>query len=428
MKKRKERKFYTGFIILIRMIYESTAFAFSSLKTDKFRTFLSLLGVTIGIFSIVAVFSAVDALQKNINDGMSSFGSDMVFIRPWPMGPDEDGEFKWWEFRNRPNPSYDEYQFIKKNSTKSKHVAYIASFYKIIKYQRNSFTDGWCIAVSEDWDKIASFEVENGRFFSQMEMQNGSNACVVGAEVAAALFPYEDPVGKSIKIGNKETTVVGVCKKEGQSMVSMMDTDYLIMVPVTYAKSFINLKQNGDFIAATPIETVDQEEFTAELKTLTRAVRRLKPSQKDNFAINKMTFLFDVVGNVLGIVNVVGWVIGGFSLLIGAFGIANIMFVSVRERTNQIGIQKALGAKRYVILTQFLVEAAVLSLLGGALGILLVYLLSIGVRDLVPGFEIALSLSNILRGIIVSVAIGLVSGISPAYQASKLNPVEAINS
>lgn len=429
MKESKEKiKWYRHLWVVFKLIGESIVFAFSSLRTDKFRTFLSLLGVTIGIFSIVAVFTAVDALQNNINEGLNSFGSDMVFIQQFPMEPEEGMEFNWWEYRQRPAPTLDEFNFIKKNIKSAKNVAFVASFYKVIKYKRNSFTEGYIAAATPEWDNIYNTEISSGRTFSQVEYDKGTNVAIIGAEVAKMLFGEDDdPVGKTIKLGSLNTMVIGVYKAQGESMVSVMDTDYLVMIPVNYAKSFINLKRQGDLIAATPNDGVEEEEFLAELRTLMRSVRRLKPSQKDNFAINRMTFLINAFGEVFGVINIVGWVIGGFSLLIGGFGIANIMFVSVKERTNQIGIQKALGAKRYVIMTQFLVEAAVLSILGGLLGVLLVYLLSLLLGD-TGSFTLVLTMGNIIRGMVIAIVIGIVSGIMPAYSAARLNPVEAINS
>ena len=429
MKKKTEGKNrYGGIFVVFKMIAESTIFALSSLKTDKFRTFLSLLGVTIGIFSIVAVFTAVDALQKNINDGLNSFGGDVVFIQQWPMAPEDGVEYKWWEYRQRPAPTLEEFNFIKKNSQHSKYVAFIASFYKVIKYKRNSFTQGDVAAVTPEWNNIYDTELSSGRNFTQLEFNNGLNVAIIGAEVANMLFGQEDPVGKFIKIGGLNTAVIGVYKAQGESMVSVANTDYLVMIPVNYARSFIDLKRRGDMIAAIPNDNVEEAEFLAELKSLMRGVRRLTPSQKDNFSINQMTFIFNAMGEIFKVINIVGWVIGGFSLLIGGFGIANIMFVSVKERTNQIGIQKALGAKRYVIMTQFLVEAAVLSILGGLLGILLVYVFSALLKGNTGNFHLILTFGNAIKGLAVAIIIGIVSGIAPAWAAAKLNPVEAINS
>lgn len=427
MRESKEKiKWYKHLSVVFKLIGESVVFAFSSLKNDKFRTFLSLLGVTIGIFSIVAVFTAVDALQNNINDGLNSFGSDMVFIQQFPMEPEEG--VQWWEYRQRPAPTLDEFNFIKKNIKTAKNVAFMASFYKIIKYNRNSFTDGYVAASTPEWDNIYNTELSSGRSFSQTEFDKGTNVAIIGAEVSKMLFGEGvDPVGEIIKVGGLNTTVIGAYKAQGESMVSVMDTDYLVMIPINYARSFINLKRHGDLIAALPADGVDEEEFLEELRTLMRGVRRLKPSQKDNFAVNRMTFLINAFGEIFSVINIVGWVIGGFSLLIGGFGIANIMFVSVKERTNQIGIQKALGAKRYVIMTQFLVEAAVLSILGGLLGVLLVYLLSVILGD-TGSFKLVLTLGNIIKGLTIAIVIGIVSGIMPAWSAARLNPVEAINS
>ncbi len=411
-----------------KMIGESVVFAFTSLKTDKFRAFLSLLGVAIGIFSIVAVFCAVDALKANVMSGLNSFGSDVIYIQEQPWEPEEgDSEYKWWEYRKRPSITEEEYNFLKSHADNARAIVYSSMFYGLFKRGRNSFDNGYVIATSPDLDKVANIEIDKGRNFSLLEAKSGTNVAVLGYEVASALFPDEDPLGKVIKVKNKSTVVIGVIKKQGQSMVSVFDTDNAVIIPLNYGKTMYDVSHKDGMIILAPNEGLDPDEFIASIRMLYRAQRRLKPSQKDNFAINKMTFLVKSFEGIFSVINTVGWVIGGFSLLIGGFGIANIMFVSVKERTNQIGIQKALGAKRYVILTQFLVEAAVLSLAGGLAGVLLVYIISLFMANN-PSFPLVLSFGNIIKGLIIALVIGIISGVIPAYVASKLDPVKAINS
>ena len=413
--------------MILRLIAGSITFAFSSLKGDKFRTFLSLFGVTIGIFSIVTVFTAIDALRANVEGGLKSFGSTTVYVQEFPFAPEEGEEYKWWEFRQRPRPKYEEYMFLRNNSKNAEAIAFFTSSSQTIKYKRNSFSGAGIIAPTYDWNKLANLEIEYGRYFSLHETQASIPIAIVGYEVAQQIFMGEEPMNKIIKIGNSNAKVIGVLKKAGESIVNIFDTDNSILVPYSYAGSLFNTKTANSMICLIPKENVTRDEFIQEIKLLMRSVRRLKPKQKDNFAINEMTFLLDSTKEIFAGIALAGWVIGGFSILIGGFGIANIMFVSVKERTNLIGIQKALGAKKYAILTQFLAEAAALALAGGAIGILLVFfvVLAVGSNETFP---MHLSIYNIIRGLMISSIIGIVAGFIPAYTAANLNPVEAINS
>ena len=420
--------------VVIKLLQESIIFAFSQLKTDKFRTFLTLLGVSIGIFSIVAVFSAVDALKENMNKGFASFGSDVVSISKWPYaGEDEYGnsdnfaEYKWWEYMRRPAPTVQDYKFLRANCETAEAVAMEIQFYKTVKYKRNSISDCSVKSVTYDWFKISEVNLESGRYFTEDEVNSGIPVGIIGYDVCQELFNGEDPIGKKIKTGSREIIVIGVFEKQGESMVNIGgNTDLSVLIPIDVGRYMVNLRWVDVSIYARPKAGIQEQDFCDELMVLMRSQRRLSPSDKNNFSINKMTFLMDVVSGLLSMVNTVGWVIAGFSLLIGGFGIANIMFVSVKERTNIIGIQKALGAKKYVILTQFLTEAVFLSLAGGAIGILLV---CVGILIIPPTamFTMHITVQNIVSGLIVSSIIGVISGISPALAAANLNPVDAIN-
>ena len=419
--------YYRRIQMIFKLMVESISFAFGSLKGDKFRTFLSLFGVTIGIFSIVTVFTAIDALQSNVERGLNSFGSTTVYVQEFPFAPEEGEEYKWWEFRTRPTPKYEEYLFLKANSKTLESVAFVTFTNLSVKYRRNTFSGGFITAPTYEWDKVANVEIENGRYFSMSETQSSIPVAIIGYEVAENLFKGEDPINKIIKLGNSNTRVIGVMRKSGESIVNIFDTDNSVLVPYSYAGTLFNVKRSSAMICLKPQDNISRDEFIQEMRQLMRAVRRLKPKQKDNFALNEMTFLLNSTKEIFGGINLAGWIIGGFSILIGGFGIANIMFVSVKERTNLIGIQKALGAKKYTILTQFLAEAAVLALAGGAVGILFVSLLVLAVGSN-ESFPMQLSAYNIIRGLLISSVIGIVSGFLPAYTAANLNPVDAINS
>lgn len=413
---------------LLKLVSEAIGFALTQLKVDKFRTFLSLLGVSIGIFSIVAVLTAVDSLRNSVNEGFSSFGNDLIFLSSMPMSPEEgdDGVFKWWEYRKRPPIIYAEYLKIKDKLTTCGPTCYYTQFSKKTKYRGNSFNDGSVMASTAQWDMVIHDNIEFGRNFSIYEMESGTQVAILGYDVKEALFPNgEDAIQKIIKIGNVDAIVIGVFEKSGSSAVNMANTDKTILIPIGFAGKMVNLTSSNGEILAKPKEGVSKEIASSEMINKMRSVRSLKLQQKNNFSLCEMSFLMDTVSEVFKTLNMIVWIIGGFSLLIGGFGIANIMFVSVKERTHQIGIQKALGAKKYVITLQFLVEAATLSLAGGLIGILLVY---IATKVIPVGFiTLSLSLGNVMLGSLIAIAIGLIAGVLPARSAANLHPVEAIN-
>lgn len=422
-------------VVFVKLLKESVNFAFSQLWGDKFRTFLSLFGVSIGIFSIVAIFTAIDALQENVRKGFESMSTDVVMVSQWPMVDEDEqgnanitGEFRWWEYMRRPETSYEDYRFIKENSTLSKQTSFSISTSYNIRYGRKSIRNANVECITHNYNSVTRFSMQKGRYFTPDEDTHGAPVAVIGAEVAASLFEEGDPIGKKLKVGPAIATVVGVMEKQGESIVSLGNMDYAVYVPLNFGRYYlVNPRWASNSIYALPKEGVGQQALTDELRTLMRAHRRLAPGQKNNFSVNTMTLLTDSVGQIFSMINAVGWIIAGFSLLIGGFGIANIMFVSVKERTNIIGIQKALGAKKYVIMLQFLVEAAVLAIAGGLVGIMLVFVL-IALIPSSSGFNLTLSAANVFWGVSIASFIGVLAGMIPAYIAANLNPVDAINS
>jgi putative ABC transport system permease protein len=411
-------------------IYESLRFALKALKSNLLRTVLSLLGVTVGIFAIIAVLTFVDSLEKNIKDSLNFIGTNTIYVDKWPWLADSNGEYRWWDFWMRPTPSYNEYKFLSENL---KHMSYIAILADkenmTIRYESNSIGQARLVGASEDYDKIFTVDVEKGRYFSNEEVAAGRNVVIIGNEIANTLFPSSDPIGKTIRIKNLKYMVLGVVKREGESFLDTPSNDYVTIIPYN---SFRRLYQTGtgrwdEMQSSIGIKGFDTDlgliELENEIRGAVRARRGLRPWVKDNFALNRPEALSNIIGNLFDVVGFAGSIIGGFSILVGGFGIANIMFVSVKERTSIIGLQKSLGAKNYFILFQFLFEAMFLSLIGGLAGLFLVYLITfIPVGSLV----IQLSLKNIVLALGVSTIIGLVSGIIPAALAARLDPVAAI--
>ena len=409
---------------------ESFRFAWNALMTNLFRTMLSLLGVTVGIFAIIGVFTIVDSLEKSIKDSLSFLGTGVIYVNKWPFVVDSEGEFKWWDFWKRPNPSYSEYKFLSENlNSKSAIGIYSRDGRSIMKYESNSYEDGVLVGGSYTYKDIFNVPVEGGRYFTENETNNGSNVAVIGANIENALFPDTNGLGKEIKIKGRKYFVIGVMEKEGESFMGFSSNDDNCIIPyMSFRKiyntgtgrwneksSSIGIKGKEDDIGLVQMEY--------ELRGLLRSRRGLRPKDADNFALNRPEAIANVIGGVFDVIGIAGWIIGGFSILVGGFGIANIMFVSVRERTNIIGIQKSLGAKNYFILFQFLFESVFLSFLGGGIGLFLVFLLSLASLG---SLELVLTFRNIAIGLGVSISIGMIAGIIPAAMAARMDPVEAI--
>ena len=408
------------------------------LLADKFRTTLSLAGVSIGIFSIVAVFTVVDSLKESINEGFRKFGSDVVMVERVPIEPDfdQDGRQKLWQYESRPQIGWQEYLFLEENSITAGRMAFSASFNMECVAGRESYDEGAFVAVDGDWRMMVQEKILYGRGFTIGELSSGAAVTIIGSDVAQKLFAgIADPVGRIITVSGTPLRVIGVFSSAGESLVSMMDVDCVRLIPIRFALRIVDIDSPTLKTRITAIshqageETPDgisKEELKSELRILMRQYRRLRPAQEDDFALNELSFVAEQFQSVFGMVNTVGWVVGVFSLLVGGFGIANIMYVSVEERTRIIGIKKALGARKREITMQFLAEAATLSTLGGLAGIALVWLATLLIPDTL--FPIYLSFVNTLKGIAIALVIGMVSGVAPARHAASLHPVDAINS
>lgn len=387
---------------------------------------LSLLGITIGIFAIIFVFSAVDSLRAKLQASVDKLGSKTVFVQKWPWGG--FGDYPWWKYVNRPEPSLRDYQLLKDRLEYAQGVSYeISANERTVKYRANSVEGAGIRAASQDFNKTWNLDFQEGRYFTENESRAGSPVVLIGADIAEGLFNGSAAVGKSIVVMGRKLNVIGVFKKEGEDMMGMSQ-DKNIVMPLNFAKGIMDVESNryDPTITVRGYEHIALDEIESEIRGAMRSIRRIKPGAEEDFALNKSTIASNQLDKMFGIVNKGGWAIGIFSILVGGFGIANIMFVSVKERTNIIGIQKSLGARNYFILLQFLFESIVLCLLGGLLGLALVYLTTLFTKA--AGFEITLFLNNIILGIGVSLAIGMISGFWPAYSASRLDPVEAIRS
>ncbi|RLD81612.1 MAG: ABC transporter permease [Bacteroidetes bacterium] len=410
-------------MIFFKLLRESYVFAIHELMVNKTRTILTLLGLTIGIFTIISVLTVFDSLERSMRKGIESLGSNVVFIQKWPwaMG---GNNYPWWKYYQRPEPTMKDLREIQKRSTAAEGAAMFIDVSRTVHYLSNRVEDVNVMAITHDFGKIMPMEIAGGRYFTPIESNSGKSVIILGATIAENLFNTLEPVGRKVKVFNQKLEVIGVLKKEGEDLFGG-GSDEQVIIPMNYARTVLDIKNMGTTIVVRAKPYITNQELIDELTGVVRSIHKLKPSADNDFAINETDIITQSFDQLFKIIAIVGWIIGGFSLIVGGFGIANIMFVSVRERTNIIGIQKSLGAKNFFILIQFLFEAIFLSLIGGGVGLLLVLAGSYAGTQIL-GFEILLTWNKIIIGIATSSVIGLIAGYVPALMASRLDPVEAM--
>jgi len=404
--------------------------AFQTFRGNRLRSALTLLGITIGIFAIISVFTAVDSLEINIRKSVSSLGDDVIYIQKWPWAPEEgEQEYPWWKYLNRPMVTLEENEYIRENSHLAEEACLVAATSRIVTYRNNRAEDVTIMGATDGFQEIRSFEIERGRYFSPFEIRGGRNIAVVGSVLADEIFEGSDAVGKEIKVGGFKVTVIGVTEKEGKGTFDDNNLDELVLLPIHFMRNIVDIRRESanPQIWVKAKEGVGIDDLSAELTSLLRSTRRLKPMDEDNFALNKTSLISNRLDQLFKVINIAGLFIGMFSIIVGGFGIANIMFVSVKERTHIIGIQKAIGAKNYFIMMEFLIESIILSMVGGIAGLLIIGLIVVLINLSGGDFTMYLTLGNILLGMGISSGIGLISGFAPAWQAARMNPVVAIN-
>lgn len=415
-------------MVLLKVFLESVGQALQQLNGNRLRSFLSLLGISIGIFCIIGVQSAVDSMETSVRSSIDKLGDDVLYVQkiPWNENPD----ISFWKYMRRPNPSYAELKVIRER-VKSAGLSYYNVFlgFKPAKYRSNTVTGAYSLAVTYDFEAVTGTKCDRGRFFSSTEYHNGMYKVVIGSNVAEELFGSLDPIGKEIRLMGHKLEVIGVIEKSGRSLISLFNYDDGIVIGYETAKKMAMVKSNHRYGGAAVVvkagEGYSLDQLRDEVTGVLRAHHRLKPKEEDNFSLNNMSLLASVMDSIFGALSTAGLIVGGFAIFVGMFSVANIMFVSVKERTSIIGVKKALGAKQSYILLEFLIEAVILCTIGGLAGLLIVYGATYLLSGVLP-FPIFLSMKNILVGVVLSAGIGVLSGIIPAYQAARLDPVEAI--
>ena len=416
-------------MILSKVLAESLRQAWAQLTGNKLRTFLSLLGISIGIFCIIGVLSAVQSLQDNVSGSLAKLGDDVVYIDKWPW---KDNSDDWWEYFQRPYPDHDDYEALKENMATASIVSYwTVPGERTLKYNNQAVEGGYLFVTTYELDRIFNVEIDRGRYWSTAEYRNGTDKILLGNMLATELFGPINPIGKTIKMAGRKYEVIGTLAPSGDDLINPLDFDDAIMVTYNNAARFINLRnrnQYGGTVAVKAKPDVEMDRLQDDIRGIVRAERQLRPREEDNFALNELSMTADALGNFFGVLNIIGFVIGGFSIIVGAISVANIMFVSVKERTSLIGVKKALGARQYVILTEFLTESVILCVIGGVIGLMMVVGITSIINQFLPAFQITLSLVYAVIGVVLSAVVGIMAGAIPALLAARMDPVEAMRS
>jgi putative ABC transport system permease protein len=409
----------------LNILRNSLKLTFQELRVNKLRTALSLTGVAFGIFCIIGVLATVNSLERNIQNEVKSLGSNTIYIDKWDYsgGPDQP----IWKFMARPIPKYEEAEMVRQRAVLLDDIAFLMQTGGSISHKDDLLQSVSVYGVNEEQMIIQPLSFDQGRFFSASEFNAGSNVCLIGFTNAENLFGNTvRALGKQIDVKGKKATIVGVIKKEGTNMIGW-DYDNCIMLPYKFCRQLFEETNANPILIAKGKEGVTTDALMDELKGIMRQIRRLSPRQEDNFSLNSVEAFSKAITGFFSTVNVVGAIIGGISLIVGLFGIANIMFVTVRERTSMIGLKKAVGAKKSSILFEFLMEATVLCILGGAIGLFFVYILTLILSGPLK-FPVYISLPMLFATVIICLAVGILAGIIPASQAAKMDPVVAIRS
>jgi putative ABC transport system permease protein len=410
---------------MLSILSNSLRLTFQELRVNKTRTALSLTGVAFGIFCIIGVLATVNSLEHNIQNEVNGLGSNTIYIDKWDYsgGPDKP----WWKMRARPVMKYEEQDMIKERSELTKDITFLLQTGGSLSYKNDMLQNVSVYGINEAQIAIQPLDFLSGRYFSSSEFETASSVCLIGFENAEKLFgSAERAEGKQVEVKGKRLTIVGVLKKEGKNFIGW-DYDNCIMMPYKFCKQIFDEKNSNPILIANGKAGVSTDALYQELRGIMRQIRRLSPREEDNFSLNSVEAFSKAISGFFGTLNIVGGFIGGISLIVGLFGIANIMFVTVKERTSIIGLKKAIGAKSSSILLEFLMEAALMCIIGGAIGLFFVWLLTLVLSGPLK-FPVFISVPLMIATVVICIVVGILAGIIPARQAAKLDPVVAIRS
>jgi putative ABC transport system permease protein len=411
----------------LSIILSSFKMAVEEFRSNKLRTFLSLFGVTIGIFCIISVLATIGSLEQAIQRDIKSLGANTVYIDKWEYKGGED--YPWWKYVNRPTPTFPEIELIKQKVPAAEHLAFQIQINDNVEFENSVLSNVTYYGVSRDFFDIQTVDIGQGRSLQQRDFDQATNSILMGNHIASELFGKpENAVDKQVKLkGGKPATVVGLIKKQGKSIMEMWDFDNAIMMPNNVLTQIVPEKYASPKIIVQGRQEVPMALLLDELTGAMRSLRKLKPSEENNFSLNDVEAFSKFIGEISTNVNKGGWAIAALSLVVGMFGVANIMFVTVRERTPQIGLKKALGAKRSTILAEFLLESAFLCILGGLIGLLLVFIVTL-IFSAILNFPLFISPDIMVLAVGICIVVGVLAGIIPASIAARMDPVVAIRS
>ncbi len=413
---------------ILEIVTSSFKMALQELWKNKLRAFLSLFGVTIGIFCIIGVLATVNSLEYNIQSEIKSLGTNTIYIDKWEYSVGGGPDYPWWKYQKRPSPKYEELAQIKERTPTVDHVAFIISANDNIEANGNVLSGGVVYGITPEFSDIQPIEIQYGRFMTAAEFEQGTNALLMGSEVAVQLFGSDEKaLGKTVSVRKKKGIVAGVIKKHGAQMLGGWQFDKAVFLSYKFARTLMDERRADPILIVKGIDAINSKVLKDDLTGSMRSIRKLSPTQEDNFSLNDINDFSDAMSQAFVSINIGGWAIAALSLIVGMFGVANIMFVTVKERTPQIGLKKAIGAKSGVILTEFLLESAFLCIIGGMIGMLLVFALT-KIVTIVFHFPIFISTGNMLMAIGICILVGVLAGIIPASQAARMNPVVAIRS
>lgn len=399
---------------------EGLMIALRAIASNKIRAMLTMLGIFIGVTVVVTMSTAIKGIDNSFQQGISSLGSDVLYIDKWAWF----SNVEWWKMRNRKNITMEEFEKFKSLAKLPVAVAPVINTVQSVKYLERRVENVFINGSNADYVKTTNFTFSEGRFYSEVESNSSRQVAVIGSEIAKKLFPNMSPLDKTIKIGGENYRVVGVLEEQGSFILGPWNPDNQIYVPIgTIFKNFASNRWRSITINVRAAGPSMVEDTKAEAEGIMRKIRGLSYDEENDFSINQQEGLQENYNSVVGVIQIAGLFITGLSLFVGAIGIMNIMFVSVKERTKEIGLRKAIGAKRRTILAQFLLESSVICLVGGLAGLLAAVLLSMLINQFIPT---SIQVGSVVLGIGISLITGLISGIAPAYTAAKMDPVEAL--